>query len=464
MQFEVTTEFLESMRNAVLRKDRDFILAQVHDLFPVDIAHILNDLEPFEAKEIYELLDEQTAADVMLELDEVVRENLLETLTSKEIAEDIIENLESDEAADLIAELSDKQQGEVLKHLEDEEQASDIADLLNYDENTAGGLMMKELVRVSDKHSMRECVRQLREHADHIEDIYAVYVTDEDERLLGYIPLKKILTTNLRTPVKDVYESDIITVKANMDREEVARIMERYDLVFVPVVDTLGRLVGRITIDDVVDVIRKEETEDAQKMAGMEALEDSYMGSSTWEMIKKRGGWLMILFIGESFTATAMSFFEDQIAKAVVLALFVPLIISSGGNTGSQASTLVTRAIALGEISIREWMKIFYKEIKVGAILGLILGVFGFLRVAVWSNFVDIYGPHWLAVAFTVGFSLFGVVIWGNLIGSLFPILLKRLGYDPAVSSAPFVATLADITGLVLYFTIASLILAGTLL
>lgn len=464
MQFEVTSAFLEALRAAVARKDRDFILSQVHDLFPVDIAHIMNDLSAYEAKEIYELLDEKSAAEVMLELDEVVRENLLETLTSKEIAEEIIENLESDEAADLIAELPDKQQDEVLQHLEDEEQASDIADLLNYDENTAGGLMMKELVTVRDTFSMRECVRQLREHADHIEDIYAVYVVDEDERLLGYIPLKKVLTTNLRTPIKEVYESDIITVKVNMDREEVARIMERYDLVFVPVVDTLGRLVGRITIDDVVDVIRKEETEDVQKMGGMEALTDSYMGSSTWEMIRKRAGWLIILFIGESFTATAMSFFEDQIAKAVVLALFVPLIISSGGNTGSQASTLVIRALALGEVSIREWWKIFVKEIKVGVTLGLILGVFGFLRVAVWSNFVDIYGPHWLEVAFTVGLSLLGVVVWGNLIGSLFPMILKRLGFDPAVSSAPFVATLVDITGLVMYFTIASIVLGGLLL
>ncbi len=461
MQFEVTNDFLESLRSAIVRKDKEFILAQVHDLFPVDIAHILNDLEPFEAKEVYELLDEKISAEVMLELDEVTRENLLESLTSKEIAEEIIENLESDEAADLIAELTDSRQDEVLQHLEDEEQASDIVDLMNYDENTAGGLMMKELVMVPEFASMREVVRQLREHADHIQDIYAVYVVDLEERLLGYIPLKKVLTTNLRTPVKEVYESDIITVKVNMDREEVAKTMERYDLIFVPVVDGLGRLVGRITIDDVVDVIRKEETEDAQKMAGMEALKDSYMGSSTWEMIKKRGGWLMILFVGESFTATAMSFFEDQIAKAVVLALFVPLIISSGGNTGSQASTLVTRAIALGEITIREWWKIFMKEIKVGAILGLILGLFGFLRVAVWSNFVDIYGPHWLAVAFTVGFSLFGVVIWGNLIGSLFPMLLKRMGFDPAVASAPFVATLVDITGLVLYFTVASVFLAG---
>ncbi len=461
MQFEVTNEYLEKLRGAIRRKDKVFILSELHDLFPIDIAHVLNDLESFEAKEVFELLDEEIAADVMMELDEVVREDLLESLTSKEIAEDIIENLESDDAADMIAELPDAKQDEVLKHLEDEDQASDIVDLMNYDENTAGGIMMKELVTVNVNRTMRECVRQLREHAEVAENIYAVYVIDDEDKLMGYIPLKTILTTSLRKPILEVYESDIISVKANMDREEVARLMERYNLVFVPVIDGLGRLVGRITIDDVVDVIRKEETEDAHKMAGMEALEDSYMGSSPFAMIKKRAGWLIALFIGESFTATAMAFFEDQIEKAVVLALFVPLIISSGGNTGSQASTLVIRALALGEVTLREWWKIFRKELKVGLVLGLILGIIGFLRVFVWSNFVDVYGPHAMGVAITVGISLLGVVLWGNLIGSLFPLLLKRAGLDPAVSSAPFVATLVDITGLILYFSVAAIVLGG---
>jgi magnesium transporter len=214
----------------------------------------------------------------------------------------------------------------------------------------------------------------------------------------------------------------------------------------------------------VVDSIREEETEDAQKMAGMEALEYSYSNSSLWEMVKARMGWLIVLFIGESFTATAMGFFEDQIAKAVVLALFVPLIISSGGNTGSQASTLIIRALALGDVTVSEWWRIFRREVSVGLIMGVSLGIIGFVRVAIWSQFVDIYGPHWVAVGFAVGISLIGVVLWGNLIGSLFPLVLKRLGMDPAVSSAPFVATVVDVTGLMIYFTIASFLLAGILL
>jgi magnesium transporter len=463
MQFEVTQEFLDKLRDAITQQDKKFILDQLQDLFPVDIAHIINDLSPSEAKEVYELLEEETAAEVMVELDDDVREKLLHTLTSKEIAEQIIDNLDSDDAADMIAELPEAKQDEVLKHIEDEEQASDIVDLLNYDENTAGGLMMKELVSVNLNGSMVDCVRRLREHADEVETVYSIYVVDDDEKLIGLVSFKKVLTTNLRRKIADVCERDIISVKTNTDAEEVARIMERYNLVFVPVIDSLGRLVGRITIDDVVDVIRKEETEDAQKMAGMEALEDSYIGSSVWEVIKKRAGWLIILFVGESFTATAMSYFEDQIAKAVVLALFVPLIISSGGNTGSQASTLIIRSLALGEVTVREWWRIFAKELKVGLVLGLVLGIFGFLRVAVWSSFVEIYGPNWLPVAFTVGFSLLGVVLWGNLIGSVFPLILKRLGFDPAVSSAPFVATFVDVTGLLIYFTIATLLLTGVL-
>ena len=226
----------------------------------------------------------------------------------------------------------------------------------------------------------------------------------------------------------------------------------------------MGRLVGRITIDDVVDVIRKEETEDVQKMAAVQVLDDSYMGTSYLQMIKKRAGWLVVLFVGESFTATAMSFFENNIAKAVVLALFVPLIISSGGNTGSQASSLIIRALALGQVSVKEWWKIASREIWIGLSLGIILGLIGFLRVAVWSAFVDVYGPHWMLVGITVGVALVGVVLWGNLMGSLFPIILKRLGWDPAVASAPFVATLVDVTGLIIYFSVAAIMLQGILL
>ncbi len=465
MNFEVTEEFIDQVSVAIRSNDIKWLDKQLKKLHAADIAEILNEINLEEGKRLYYFLDEKIAADALIEMEEDKREDFLALLTSEQIA-DQIDHLPSDEAADMISELPAKIQDEVLREIEkdDAAQASDIVDLLKYDENTAGGIMQKELVRVRSDRNMIDCVRELRKHADRIEDVFAIYVVDEGDRLVGLIPLKRILTVSLKTPITEVYDPEVFSVKTNMDAEEVAKVMEKYNLVFVSVVDGLGRLVGRITIDDVVDVIRAEETEDVQKMAAVGVLDDSYMSSSVFEIIKKRSGWLMILFVGESFTATAMSFFEDQIAKAVVLALFVPLIISSGGNTGSQASTLIIRSLALGEVTVRDWWEIFRKEIKVGLILGLILGTFGFLRVAVWSSFVDVYGPHWLPVAYTVGFSLMGVVLWGNLMGTVFPFILKRSGLDPAVSSAPFVATMVDITGLLIYFTIATIMLTGVLL
>jgi magnesium transporter len=465
MQFQLTTEYLDALKEAISAGNDAYINNLLRELHPSDIAEIFNELDLEQSKFVYKHLDDEEAGKVLEEMDEDVRERFLASLTSKEIAEQFIDNMESDDAADVIAELPDKVQGEVLSHIEDAEQASDIVDLLNYDENTAGGLMAKELVKVNVNGTMLECVRELRSHADDIKHIYAIYVVDDEDKLVGLISLKKVLTTSMRVHIREVFNEEIISVRASTDAEEAAKVMEKYDLVVLPVIDAIGRLVGRITIDDVVDVIRKEETEDVQKMGGMEVLDEPYMTMPFWALIKKRAGWLVILFVGESFTATAMSFFENQIEKAVVLALFVPLIISSGGNTGSQASTLIIRALALGEVTIKEWWKIMRKELQVGFVLGVILGSIGFIRIALWSRiFHNVYGEHWLMVALTVGTSLIGVVLWGNLSGSILPIILKRFGRDPAVSSAPFVATLVDVTGLVIYFTVATLMLRGILL
>ncbi len=348
MQFELTDDFLVNLREAITAKNGAFVVEHFNALYPADIAEIFNELEIEEAKYVYSQLDEQIAADVLVELDDDVRENFLASLTSKEIAEHI-DNMDSDDAADVIAELPDKLQDEVLSQMEDSEQASDIVDLLNYDENTAGGLMATELVRVHVNSNAIECVREIREQADAVENIYAIYVVEDDEKLVGVLPLKKLIISPKDSKVADIYDSKIISVKTNTDAEEVANLMDKYNLVVLPVVDSLGRLVGRITIDDVVDVRREEETEDVQKMGAMEALEEPYMSTPFLEMIRKRVGWLIILFLGETLTATAMAFFEDQIAKAVILALFIPLIISSGGNSGSQASTLIIRALALGK-------------------------------------------------------------------------------------------------------------------
>ena len=464
MSFELTDQGLERIQELVRLRHNDALLAEVSDLHPADIATVLDRVDLEEAHYIHELLDPEVAAQVITELPDDRREALLGGFSAEEIAEEVIEQLDSDDAADVIAELPEEKQQEVLDSIDDPELKSEITELLTYDGNTAGGLMAKELVKVNVGASMLDCVRELRKHGEHIDNIYQIHVVDDHGRFIGTIQLKQLITESLRSPVRDAYDPDAVAVKADTDVEEVARLMEKYNLAVMPVVDDRGRLVGRITFDDVMDSVRKEETEDAQKMGGMEALEYSYSNSSLWEMVKARAGWLVILLVGEGFTATAMSYFEDEIAKAVVLALFVPMIISSGGNTGSQASSLICRALAMGDVTTKEWWRIVKREMSVGITLGVVLGVVGFGRVAIYSQFTQIYGPHWVMIGLAIGFSLMGVVIWGNLIGSSFPLVLKRLGMDPAVSSAPFVATVVDITGLVIYFTIASLFLAGILL
>jgi magnesium transporter len=464
MQFEITDVFISDLKVAITAKNSAVVAETLNTLYPPDIAEVLNELEIEEAQYAYTLLDEQIAADVMVELGDDVRERILSSYTSKEIAEQFIDNMDSDDAADVIAELPDEMQDEVLSHMEDTDQANDIVDLLNYDEYTAGGLMRKEFVRVHVNSKALECVREIREQAHDMEEIYAIYVVDDDEKLIGLLPLKKLIVSPVRSIVADIYDAKVISIKTNTPSEEVANVMDKYNLVVVPVVNALGRLVGVITIDDVVDFRREEETEDVQKMAAMQALEESYMNTSFVQMIKKRAGWLVLLFVGETLTASVMSFFEGQLQKAVILALFIPLIISSGGNSGSQASTLIIRALALGEISIRNWWEIVKKEFFTGLVIGCILGVIGFLRIVVWSQFVGSYGPHAYLIGLVVGFSLLGVVVWGTLMGSLFPLALKRLGLDPAVSSAPFVATLVDVTGLIIYFSFSILFLKGVLL
>jgi len=464
MSSRISDTFLDDLRFAIAKGDREFILGKLDELHPADAAEILNLLEDEEAVKAYQFLPEELAAEAILLLDDDKREMILSRLSSEEIADKLIDNLATDDAADVLAELTDEQQDEVLSHVEDMEQASDIVDLLNYDPDTAGGIMAKELVSVHASKNVWECVREIRTQAEGVENIYTIYVVDADEKLVGLLSLKNLLTKPLRTPVAEVYNPNVISVKVNTPAEEVAQIMDKYDLVVVPVVDSLNRLVGRITVDDVVDVIREEVTEDVQKMGAVQALEEPYMNTPFWQMVRKRVGWLIVLFIGETLTATAMSFYEDQIAKAVILAIFIPLIISSGGNSGSQASTLVIRAMALGEVTVRDWVKIFNKELRSGLVLGLVLGILGFLRVAIWANFIQDYGPHWVLIGLTVGVTLTGVVVWGCLMGALLPLLLKRLGLDPAVSSTPFVATLVDVTGLVIYFSISMSLLKGVLL
>jgi magnesium transporter len=337
--------------------------------------------------------------------------------------------------------------------------------LLAYEEDAAGGLMNPRYLRLRPETTVDAAIRYLRAQArTDTEVIYYAYVLGADQRLLGVVSLRDLLVSPSEKIVKDVMHTDFAWVPEAMDREEVSLLFARQDLLALPVLDREGRMKGLVTHDDIVDVVEKEATEDMQKISGMEALDAPYFQVSFREMLKKRAGWLTVLFLGEMFTATAMSHYEHEIQRAVILALFIPLIISSGGNSGSQASTLIIRSLALREIRLADWWRVFGRELLCGLALGAVLGSIGLVRVVLWQQWSPIYGEHYLLVAATVAFSLVGVVVWGTLSGSMLPFVLRRLGFDPASASAPFVATLVDVTGLIIYFTVASVVLNGSLL
>jgi magnesium transporter len=297
-----------------------------------------------------------------------------------------------------------------------------------------------------------------------METLNVIYVTDERGHLIDDLRIREILIRPVSTVISSFRDSTFTSLQASDQQGDALEIFRKYDRNTLPVVDQSGHLLGIVTIDDMLDVQEEETTEDIQKLGGVEALEDPYMDSSIFALVKKRAVWLVLLFIGEMFTATAMGFFEHQLERAVMLALFIPLIISAGGNAGSQATSLLIRAMALGEVHARDWWRVMRREIASGLALGLLLGLIGFARIALWGQFSTIYGPHYLLLGATVGITVLGVVLWGTLAGSMFPILLRRLGLDPATSSAPFVATLVDVTGLVIYFSVALLLLRGTVL
>jgi magnesium transporter len=311
---------------------------------------------------------------------------------------------------------------------------------------------------------VREVLDYIREHGQDSETLNVIYIVDDRGKLVDDIRIREFLLKPLDTKVSDLMDENFIALNVTDSQEEAVNVFRKYDRNTMPVIDSSGVLVGLVTIDDVLDVAEEEATEDIQKFGGMEAMEEPYMRIPLWRMVRKRATWLVILFIGEMLTASAMGYYEGAIAKAVVLALFLPLIISSGGNSGSQASMLIIRAMALGEVTLRDWWRVMRKEVIAGLLLGCVLGVIGFLRVAIWAQFSNIYGPHWLLIAWTVGIALIGVVLWGSLSGSMLPFILRAFGADPATSSAPFVATLVDVTGLVIYFSIALVILRGAML
>lgn len=372
--------------------------------------------------------------------------------------------LAPDDTADLIQEFPEDERSQALSLLDDAS-AKEVTALMAYAEDAAGGLMNPRFIRLRPDSTVDVSIRYLRAQAQTpIETVHYGYVLDAEQRLLGVVSFRDLLLAPPDQIVADIMETDLMTLPEHLDQEEVSRKFAHAGLSALPVIDGDRRMKGIVTVDDVVDVVEEEATEDIQKLGGSEALEGPYLKTSFFDMVRKRAGWLTILFVGEMFTASAMGYFADEIERAIVLALFIPLIISSGGNSGSQAATLIIRAIALQEIRLRDWWRVLLRELGSGLTLGLILGAIGVLRILLWPTRDTLYGEHYSLIAITVGVSLVGVVLWGAIAGSMLPFALRRLGFDPASASAPFVATLVDVTGLAIYFTVASLVLGGTLL
>ena len=372
--------------------------------------------------------------------------------------------LAPDDAADLVQCAPQGQRQAFLGAL-DEPTRQEVNVLLAYAEDDAGGLMNPRFARVRPEMTVDEAISYVRKQTrERAVTIYSVYVLDQEQHLLGAVSLRDLFEAAPDKKVRDVMKTDVVRVDEHMDQEEVTKLFARYHLIAIPVVDKEQHVVGIITVDDAVHVAEEEATEDIQKLGGTEVLGAPYMKIAFLGMVKKRAGWLSALFLGEMLTATAMGYFENEIAKAVVLALFVPLIISSGGNSGSQATTLVIRAMALGEVRLRDWWRVANREIMAGMVLGVTLGLIGIVRILTWQALFHTYGTHSIVIALTVGVSLVGVVTFGTLAGSMLPFILRRLGFDPASASAPFVATLVDVTGLIIYFSVASVILGGSLL
>ena len=449
---------------AAVLKTRDYsrLRDMVRNRPASDLAELLADLPSDEQAVLFRLLPRKDAAATFEYLEQDAREALLKTLSKEDVAA-ILNNMAPDDRTEFLEELPAAVTRELLTLLTPGERAIAVT-LLGYPEGSIGRLMTPDYVAVREGWTIQQVLDYVRTHGQDSETLNVLYAVDEGGTLIDDVRIREVLLADPVKRVADLMDRRFVSLKATDDQATAVALFRQHDRSALPVTDTAGSLIGIVTVDDVLDVAEAEATADIQRIGGSEALDAPYMEIGFASMIKKRAGWLTALFLGEMLTATAMGFFEHEIARAVVLALFVPLIISSGGNSGSQASTLVIRALALGEVTLRDWWKVMRREMGAGLALGAILGLIGFLRITVWSAFSDLYGPHWMLVAITVALALIGIVLWGTLVGSLLPFGLRRLGFDPATSSAPFVATLVDVTGLVIYFSVALVVLRGTLL
>ena len=450
----------------MLEENPEVIPAQTEELHARDLADVAHALPREMVAPFLSALPVERAADVLEYLNEELRTEVLETMSVRQAAE-LVTEMTPDDRADALEELEQETSDEILSEIPAAERA-ETEKLLAYDPDSAGGLMTTEFVSVSEDTPVDEALAAVRRIArsERLEAMNTIYTTDAAGRVQGVMSLRELLAAPEGGKVSDIAWQEVQTVPLTADREEVARVTREYDLVAVPVVDDNGVIQGVVTVDDVIDALVEEHTEDVQRFGGMEALDMPYTKIRFFSMIRKRAPWLAALFIGEMLTTIPMKHFEGELQRAIVLGLFIPLIISSGGNSGSQATSLIIRSLALEEVRLRDWWRVFMREVPSGLVLGVILGVIGVFRILLWQYFgvAGGYGPHYKLIALAIGVSLVGVVTFGSVIGSMLPFVLRRLGFDPASASAPFVATLVDVTGITIYFYVALLILRGTLL
>jgi magnesium transporter len=431
-------------------------------LTPREAAEAIVSLPPEARLAAFAVLPHRPAAAVFEYMPGDAQRALTEAMRPKEAAA-FLNLVADDDRTKFLSSLPPDTTHHILSLLTAEE-SSEAATLLKYPRGVVGRLMTMHYIAVPEEWTVGQVLDYIREHGENSETLNVIYVVDDRGVLTDDIRIRQLLVVPLEKKMSELMDRRYVILHT-MDRQEDALdLFRREDRTALPVVDDNGCLVGIVTVDDVLDVASETATREMQRFGGSEALDEPYMQVTLGRMVKKRAGWLVVLFLGEMLTATAMGFFEMEIAKAVVLALFVPLIISSGGNSGSQASTLVIRALAVGEVTLVDFWRVIRREVLAGLALGVILGTIGFLRISIWSAFSTIYGPHWLLVATTVALALIGVVLWGTLVGCGLPFVLRRLGFDPATSSAPFVATLVDVTGLIIYFSVGLVVLRGALL
>lgn len=443
---EFTDQYISEIRDIISRRDEALAHAELEQMHPADIAELYQALDLEEAEFLYNLLDEDTRADVLMELDEEDRRKLLADMPAKEIATQVIDHLDSDEAVDLIQELDEDDRDEILSHINDVEQAGDIIDLLKYDEDTAGGLMGTEMIVVNENWSMPECIKQMRMQAEDMDEIYYVYVVDNDDRLKGILPLKTLITRPSVSKIKHIMENDPVSVKTDTPIDDVALDFEKYDLVAMPVVDSIGRLVGRITVDDVMDQVRESSERDYQLASGLSSDVDA--SDSILAQTKARIPWLLIGIVSGILASLILSGFEEQLHAVTALALFIPIIGGTGGNVGVQASAIVVQGLANGTLDIKEFAKQMWKEVRVGLLNATIIA--GAILV---YNLIML--PDNLAVTLSVAVSLFIVVMFATLLGTVVPLTLEKLNINPALATGPFIQISNDIVGLVIYVLIS---------